>query len=112
MAIYPMYQDFQKRASAFAAVFCRFYTPASVSFNGNTERVNAELVSGNYFEAVGVKPAIGRVFTPEQDDRTYKGHPYIVLSHQYWTTRFSADPGVIGQKMIVNNYPMTIVGVS
>jgi predicted permease len=52
------------------------------------------------------------VFSPEQDDRVYKGHPYVVLSHQYWVTRFAADPGVIGRKVIVNNYPMTIVGVS
>ncbi|HTS27641.1 MAG TPA: ABC transporter permease [Bryobacteraceae bacterium] len=112
MVSYPMYQDFQQKAEAFSSVFCRFYTPASVSFGGQTERVNAELVSGNYFQAMGVKPAIGRVFSMEEDDRVYKGHPSVVLSHQYWVTRFAADPGVIGQKILVNNYPMTIVGVS
>jgi predicted permease len=112
MASYPMYQDFQQKAAAFSYVFTRFYTPASISFGGQTERINAKLVSGNYFQAMGVKPAIGRVFSPEQDDRVYKGHPYVVLSHQYWVTRFAADPGVLGQKILVNNYPMTIVGVS
>ena len=50
-------------------------TPLSVSFNGHTERVNGELVSGNYFQALGVRSAIGQVFSPEQDDRTYEGHP-------------------------------------
>ncbi len=111
-ASYPMYQDFQRKAAAFSYVFCRYETDTSISFGGQTERVTAELVSGNYFEALGVKPAIGRVFTPEQDDRVYKGHPSVVLGYQYWTSRFAADPGVVGQKIIVNNYPMTIVGVS
>ncbi len=67
---------------------------------------------GNYFQALGVRPAIGRVFSPEEDDRVYKGHPSVVLSYDYWVTRFAADPKVIGQKMLVDNYPMTIVGVS
>jgi predicted permease len=109
---YPMYEDFQKQAQAFSYVFCRFGTPVSISFNGRTERVKGELVSGNYFQALGVKPALGRVFTPEWDDRTYKGHPSVVLSFSFWVSRFGSDPGVIGQKIVVNNYPMTIVGVS
>jgi predicted permease len=112
MASYPMYQDFQKKAQAFSYVFCRRETSLSVGFGGQTERVDGELVSGNYFQALGVKPALGRVFSPEEDDRVYKGHPVVVLSFPYWVTRFAADPKVIGQKMLVNNYPMTIVGVS
>ena len=112
MASYPMYQDFQQKAEAFSYVFCRYEADTAVSFGGQTERVSAELVSGNYFQALGVKPAVGRVFSPEQDDRVYKGHPYVVLGYQYWATRFAADPGVVGQKIIVNDYPMTIVGVS
>ena len=111
-ASYPMYQDFQKNAQAFSSVFCRFGTAVSLSFSGQTERVDAELVSGNYFQTLGVRPAIGRVFSPEADDRVYKGHPSVVLSHQYWVTRFAADRNVIGQKLLVDNYPMTIVGVS
>src|SRR5436305_4042393 len=77
---YPMYEDYQKKAQAFSSVFCRFGTSLSVSFSGRTERVDGELVSGNYFQALGVQPAIGRPFTPEQDDRVYKGHPAPVLS--------------------------------
>jgi predicted permease len=111
-ASYPMYQDFQQKAQAFSYVFCQRLTPLSLSFNGQTERVNGELVSGNYFHALGVKPAIGRVLSPEEDDRVYKGHPVVVLSYSYWVTRFAADPQVIGQKLLVNDYPMTIVGVS
>jgi predicted permease len=112
MASYPMYQDFQRRGQAFSYVFCRHETSLSLSFGGQTERVDGELVSGNYFQALGVRPALGRVFSPEQDDRVYKGHPVVVLDHAYWVTRFAADPTIIGRKLLVNNYPMTIVGVS
>jgi predicted permease len=111
-ASYPMYEDFQKKAPAFSYVFCRFATSLSVSFAGRTERVQGELVSGNYFQAMGVQPALGRLFTPAEDDRVYKGHPVAVLSYEYWRTRFGSDPNVIGQKMIIDDYPMTIVGVS
>ena len=92
MASYPMYEDFQKKAQAFSSVFCRFSTAVSLSFSGQTERVDAELVSGNYFQSLGVRPAIGRVFSPEEDDRVYKGHPSVVLSHEYWVTRFGGGP--------------------
>ncbi len=109
---YPMYQDFQQKAPAFESVFCRRQTPLSVTFDGQTERVNAELVSGNFFAALGVGPAAGRVFSPELDDRQYKGHPHVVLNHDYWITRFGGKSDVIGKKILVNNFPMTIVGVS
>jgi predicted permease len=111
-ASYPMYQDFQQKAQAFSAVFCRYGTPLSVSAGNQTERVQGELVSGNFFQALGVKPELGRVLSPDQDDRVYKGHPVAVLSYQYWSTRFAADPNVVGRKILVNNYPTTIVGVS
>ena len=111
-ASYPMYQDFQQRATAFNYVFCDYSTSAALTDKSGTERVTVELVSGNYFQALGVTPAAGRLFTPETDDRFYKGHPSVVLSHAYWVRRFAADPRVIGRKILVNNYPMVIVGVS
>jgi len=111
-ASYPMYQDFQHKADAFEFVFCRSETPSSITIDGGTERVNAELVSGNYFQALHIAPAVGRVFSPEEDDRLYKGHPSVVLSHQYWLTRFAGEPKVVGKKILVNNYPMEVVGVS
>ena len=111
-ASYPMYQDFQRKAPAFDFVFCRYETPASITADGRTERVSAEMVSGNFFEALGVGPAIGRVFSPEADDRIYKGHPSVVLSHSYWLSRFGGDPNLVGRKILVNDYPMEVVGVS
>ena len=112
MHSYPIYQDFQQKAAPFSEVLCRRLTSASISFDNQTERVAIEMVSGNYFTMLGVKPALGRLFTPEQDDRVVRGHPVVTLSYQYWVNRFDRDPNVIGRKILVNNYPMTIVGVS
>ena len=61
---------------------------------------------------LGVGPAAGRVFNSQEDDQTYQGHPVVVISYDYWNRRFNRDPGAIGKKILVNNYPMTIVGVS
>ena len=112
MHSYPIYQDFQQRAAPFSEVLCRRLISASVSVENQTERVESELVSGNYFTMLGVKPAAGRVFNSQEDDRVFSGHPVVVLSYDYWVTRFSSDPRVVGKKILVNNYPMTVVGVS
>jgi hypothetical protein len=109
---YPMYQDYQQKAQAFSYVFCRYPAQLSMSADNQTERVNAELVSGNFFQALGVKPALGRVFSPEEDDRQYKGHPVVVLNYNYWISRFAGDRNVVGKKILLNNQPMVIAGVS
>ena len=112
MHSYPIYQDYQKKVETFSEVLCRRLISTSISVNNQTELVDAEMVSGNYFSMLGVKPAAGRVFNSKEDDRTYQGHPVVVLSYNYWARRFNQDYGVIGRKILVNNYPMTIVGVS
>ena len=112
MHSYPIYQDYQQRAEPLAEVLCRRLVPASVNIDNRTERLHAELVSGNYFSMLGVKPAIGRLFNSQEDDQVYQGHPVVVLSYDYWVSRFARDPGVIGRKILVNDSPMTIIGVS
>ena len=86
-------------------------TRYSVGFNGRTELVEGEDVSGNYFSVLGVGAALGRVFTAA-DDVTEGGHPLAVLSYAYWKTRFAGDRGAIGRKIVVNGYPLTVIGVS
>src|SRR6266567_9529374 len=112
MHSYPIYQDFQQKAKPFAEVLCRRLVSTSVIVDEHTERVDAEMVSGNYFSMLGVTAAVGRVFNSQEDDRVYQGHPVVVLSYDYWRSRFVEDPRIIGKKILVNNYPMTIVGVS
>ena len=112
MHSYPIYQDYQSKAEPLAEVACRRLVPASVSIDNQTERVTAEMVSGNYFTMLGVPAAAGRVFNSKEDDQAYQGHPVVVLGYDYWVNRFARDPGVIGRKILVNNSPMTIIGVS
>jgi hypothetical protein len=109
MNSYPLFQDLQQKAEPLADVLCRGLVPVSLGMGGDTERVEAELVSGNYFTMLGVQPALGRVLSPD-DDKTKGGHPVVVLSHGYWVSRFNADPGVVGTTIKVNDYPMTVVG--
>src|SRR6478735_3241988 len=68
MHSYPIYQDLQQKAEPLAEVLCRRLVPASVSVDNQTERVDAEMVSGNYFSMLGVTAAIGRVFSSAEDD--------------------------------------------
>ena len=75
------------------------------------EIVRTAIVSGDYFEVLGVGPALGRVLNVE-DDRVPSASPYVVLSHDYWQSRFGADPRVVGRKIRLNGYPFTIVGVA
>jgi predicted permease len=108
---YPMYKDFRGREDVFSGVLCRFDTSMSISFDGRTERVSGELVSGNYFQVLGVGPAAGRLLSP-QDNLTEGGHPVAVLGHGFWKARFAQDPEVVGKTMTVNGHNFTIVGVS
>jgi predicted permease len=83
----------------------------SMNADGRTEIVTGELVSGNYFPVLGVGAALGRVFTAA-DDLFQGGHPQAVLSYGFWKSRFAGDPRVVGRRVVLNGYPMTIVGVS
>ncbi|HKV26049.1 MAG TPA: ABC transporter permease [Candidatus Acidoferrum sp.] len=107
---HPMFRDFRAHNEVFTDMFCRFPLSASLTFNGQSERVDLEMVSGTYFSTLGLKPYLGRVFT-EEDDRVPDGHPYIVLNYAYWKSRFSGDPSILGKTLILNDYKMTVVGV-
>ena len=108
---YPLYIDLSKNNQVFSGMFCRFPTSVSLSFGAETERVSAELVSGTYFPVLGVGAVLGRTFTPEED-QTPGGHPLVVLSHDYWKTRFAADKDVVGKTVVLNGHNMTVVGVA
>ena len=112
MHSYPIYEEYRKRGEPLAEVLARRLASASISVDNQTERVEIEMVSGNFFTMLGVGPALGRVFNSQEDDQIYQGHPSVVLGHNYWVSRFGKDPAVVGKKILVNNYPMTIVGVS
>src|SRR5262249_40094308 len=99
------------RNNVFSGVLARYPVPLSVAADDATERANGELVSGNYFEVLGVMPALGRVLDQE-DDNTPGASPIVVLSHGYWVRRFGGNPTVLNKTLTVNSMPMTVVGVS
>src|SRR5689334_12961091 len=94
MHSYPIYQDYQRKGQPFSEVLCRRLASASISVDNQTERVDLEMVSGNYFTMLGVKPAAGRLFTSTEDDQVVMGHPVAALSYNYWVNRFARDPNV------------------
>ena len=108
---YPMYHDFSEHNSVFSGMFCRFPYRMALSFEGRTERVAGELVSGTYFPLLGVGAAVGRTFTPD-DDRTPGGHPVAMLTYSYWKARFAGDPSVIGKSLVLNAHNYTVIGVA
>jgi predicted permease len=108
---YPMYQDIRDKNQVFAGMFCAHTSTMSASFEGRTELITGELVSGNYFRVLGIGAAIGRVLTGT-DDLYQGGHPLAVLSYGYWKSRFAGDRGILGKKIMVNGYPLTVIGVS
>src|SRR5687767_12155825 len=108
---YPMYRDFRDLNQVFDGIIGRFPASMTVVWRGQAERANGELITGNYFDVLGVSAAAGRVFNAA-DDQTPGAHPVAVLSHGYWMRRFGGDAGVIGQTITVNGHPLTIVGVS
>src|SRR5213082_1091222 len=108
---YPLYKGLAKNTAVFDGVIARYEFSASIASNGQTERGSGELVSGNYFETLGVRPALGRLLMPADDD-VQGAHPVLVLSHGYWTQHFGGDSGVLNHTILVNNTVMTIVGVA
>ncbi len=108
---YPMYKALRDNNSVFSGILARYTFPASVADHGQTDRAAGELVSGNYFDVLGVQPAVGRVFA-QDDDRVPGAQPVVVLSNSYWRRRFGGDPTVLNKVLLVNNVEMTVVGVS
>jgi putative ABC transport system permease protein len=134
MLSFPMYEDFRddfvdrgpapalpriglavtnsaRPTPIFSGLFARRAIAMNVGVEGQTERVPGELVSGTYFQVLGVGAAMGRVITPD-DDRERGGSPVAVLSYDYWRTRFGADPRIVGQPITINSQTLTIIGVS
>ena len=108
---YPAFKEMQKEQTPFTALAGARGTGVSLSYKNAASSGQAHQVSGNYFDVLGVRPVMGRLLT-EDDDRTPGGGPVVVLGYSYWTSKFNNDPSVLNQQIIVNGFPMTIVGVA
>ncbi|HEY2431263.1 MAG TPA: ABC transporter permease [Vicinamibacterales bacterium] len=108
---YAMFRDLQKVQTVFTGVAAHLLFDANMSFAGQTLNGEGLMVSGNYFQVLQTRPALGRLFD-SNDDRLVGEAPVAVLSHDYWTSKFGGDPNVLNQTMIVNGQTLTIVGVA
>ncbi|MGA2736230.1 MAG: ABC transporter permease [Bryobacteraceae bacterium] len=113
-AAYPLYLEFRKHGDLFTGVFARS-SADKVRFDpghsNSVEYVEREYVTGNYFDVLGVKPAIGRLFT-DDDNRVPQGHPLVVLSHDFWRNRMALDPAILGRVLTVDGQSLTVIGVA
>jgi len=108
---YPLYEDVRDRATMLDGVIARAGAGVNLFYSGHTERVAAQLVSGNFFGVLGVQAARGRVFTPE-DEGAPGSNPVVVLSYGTWQTRFGGSDSILNRKVNVNGQPMVVLGVA
>jgi putative ABC transport system permease protein len=108
---YPNYKEYRDRNDVLSGLLAYRIVVTSLSHSGNNQRVWGYLVSGNYFEVLGVKPALGRAFLPEEN-QTPGSHPVAILSYGTWQRRFGSDPAIVGQTISLNNRAYTVVGVA
>jgi predicted permease len=108
---YPNYLDVRDRNQVLSGVIAYRFLPASLGMPGNSQRVWGYLVSGNYFQVLGVNASRGRTILPE-DDIHRGGHPVAVLTYAFWQKRFGGDPGAVGRTVKFNGMDFTILGVT
>jgi len=108
---YLDYLDFRDSNNVLSGLVAHQVLPLNLGHGEKPERVWAGIVSGNYFDVLGVKPLVGRTFLPEED-RTPNTHPVAVIGYGLWQRRFGGDPNVVGRKITLNEHDFTIIGVT
>jgi predicted permease len=108
---YPMFRDLERQSGGFSGIAAHRLFEANLAHVNQTLNGRGSLVSGSYFPVLGVRPALGRLLGPA-DDQIIGEHFVAVLSHHFWANRLGSDPNVLSQTITVNGHPMTIVGVA
>ena len=108
---YPMFRDLEEKQDVLVGLAAHRTFGANLAYKGNTSSAQGALVSGSYFPVLGLRPAAGRLLTPE-DDRTIGGHFVAVLAYSYWETQHGLNPAIINDVITINGQSMTVVGVA
>lgn len=108
---HPMYRDLRDRNSVFSGVIATSWAQVGVQWHSHSDLANAELVSGNYFDVLGLRPALGRLLVAS-DDVLENGNPVAVISFTYWQGRFGSDPKIVDQNISINGHPFTVIGIA
>ena len=108
---YPMYRDLRDQAKVFDGLIATSPASVGITHNRTSEVGDAEIVSGNYFSVLSVRPGLGRVLS-QTDDGAPGANAVAVLSHHYWTTHLGADPNVVGKTLALNGHTFEVIGVT
>src|SRR2546425_8937579 len=108
---YPDYLDMRDRNRSFDGLAAYAFAQVGLDTGNNPSRAWIEVLSGNYFDVLGIQPYLGRFFHAS-DEHGPNSAPYVVLSHGYWHTHFQDDRGVVGRVVRLNKHPFTILGVT
>ncbi|MDQ2855870.1 MAG: ABC transporter permease, partial [Acidobacteriota bacterium] len=108
---YLNYKDYRDRNQVLSGLIAYRFAPMSVSHEGRNERAWGYLVSGNYFDVLGIKPFLGRYFLPEED-RTPGSNPVAVISYACWQNRFASNSSIVGHDLSLNGHVFTVIGVA
>ena len=108
---FPNYKEFRDNTSTFSGLLGYRISPMSLERGGSAERIWGYLATGNYFDLLGVKPALGRFFH-QQDDLRAGASPYAVLSYNSWQARFGGDPGIVGKSVRINGLSYSVLGIA
>ncbi len=109
---YPDYRDFRDHLKLISGLAAARPEAMSLGEDEHAERVYGELVSGNYFAVLGVRPILGRFFTTEEYSDKQGGYPVAVISERLWNRRFHSDPNVAGTTIRLNRQTLTVIGVA
>ncbi len=108
---YPEYADLRDHQRSCEGLAAFGGIQVSLTRGGEPELASGLIVTGNYFEVLGVRPGLGRLIAPV-DDVTPGGHPVLVMSHAFWRSRFAGEPGVVGRELLLNGHRFTVIGVA
>lgn len=108
---YPMFRDLEREQNVFTGIAAHAFVTANLAYSGQTEHILGLVVSGSYFPVLDLTPARGRLFAPE-DDAVLDAPHAIVLSYDFWRRKFSEDPAVLNQDLVINGQPMKIIGIA
>jgi ABC-type antimicrobial peptide transport system permease subunit len=105
------FQDYQRQNQVLSGVTC--FIPLALTWSGGAEarQVNGQMVSANYFDVLGLQPAAGRFFLPDEDTKL-SGNNVAVISYSFWTNKLGSDPNEIGKTLTLNAMPYTVIGVT
>jgi predicted permease len=108
---YPEFLDYEKSSRLFESFIVDKITGTTLNVGDRAERASGAIVSANYFDALGVKPILGRGFRPEEGEGR-NAHPVTVIGYQTWKDRYGGDPNIIGRTQYLNGVQHTIIGVA